>query len=172
MLPELKLLADKLQSERAKLLTVLESATEAQRQALVYAEGWNLYDLVSHLASAEKENVRFLREVVQHDGAQHLPPNTSAFDLNSWNAEAVGKRAGQPWETRMVELAEARRITLDIIAAMSAEQFAHKGTHAVWGEKTVEGLLKILYLHDIMHRNDIAKKLKESVGRIAQSLIG
>jgi hypothetical protein len=160
MLPELKLIADKLQNERAKLLTVLESANETRRQALVYEEGWNLYDLVSHLAAAEQENVRFLREVLQHDGAQHLPPDTHAFDLNSWNAEAVGKRQGQTWATRMAELVAARQITLDTLNTITAEQFAHKGTHAVWGEKTVEGLLKILYLHDIMHRNDIAKKLK------------
>jgi uncharacterized damage-inducible protein DinB len=161
MLPELKTIADKLQSERAKLLTVLAAASEAQRQTLVYAEGWNLYDLVSHLAAAEQENMRFVREMLQHDGARHQPVGSQAQSLDAWNTEAVGQRKGQAWEERMSELDAVRRSTMDTIATITAEQFAHKGIHLIWGEKTVEGLLKILYLHDIMHRNDVARRLRE-----------
>lgn len=158
MLAELARTADKLQTERTRLLAILESADEAQRCAPLYDEGWNLYDLISHLASAEKENVRFLRRVLVEDGARHVP-RERVFSLDEWNAQTVGKRAGLSWEQRMAELAEVRRNTLEAVESVTAEQLTHSGTHAVWGEKSVEALLKIVYLHDIMHRNDVARKL-------------
>jgi uncharacterized damage-inducible protein DinB len=159
MLAEVKSLADKLQAEREKFIAVLESASEAQRHALVYDEGWNLYDLVSHIASAEQENVRFLGEALARDGAQHLP-REAVLSLDEWNAQAVGKRRGQSWAERMAELRAARERTLSVLDAIDRSQLAHRATHAVWGEKDVVALIKILYLHDIMHRNDVARKLK------------
>ncbi len=158
MLVELARTVEKLQTERTRLLAILESAGEAQRRVPVYDEGWNLYDLISHIASAEKENVRFLRQVLAEDGARHVP-RERVFSLDEWNAQAVGKRAGLSWEQRMAELAEVRRNTLAAVESVTAEQLTHSGTHAVWGEKSVEALLKIVYLHDIMHRNDVARKL-------------
>ena len=159
MLTEVKALADKLQAERARLIAVLESASEAQRQALVYKEGWNLYDLVSHIASAEGENVRFLAEAVARDGAQHRP-REAVFSLDEWNAQAVDSRRGQSWDARMAELRTVRERTLSVLDGVGQAQLAHRATHAVWGEKDLPALIKILYLHDIMHRNDVARKLK------------
>lgn len=160
MLPEVQALIDKLQTERARLIEVLESASEAQRQALIYEEGWNLYDLLSHIASAETENVRFLAEAVTKDGARHTP-REAVFSLDEWNAQAVGKRRGQSWAERMAELRAAREHTLNVLDRIEAAQLAHRATHAVWGEKDVVSLIRIVYVHDIMHRNDVARKLKE-----------
>ncbi len=164
MLPQLQPIAVKLENERAKLLRVIESANEDQRRALIYEEGWNLYDLVSHLAASEKENVRFLRQLLSENGARHRTLET-VKSLDEWNAHAVGKRADKSWDERVAELAEARQITVQTIDAITPDEFAHVGTHAVWGQKSVEGLLKILYLHDIMHRNDIARRLVETDDR-------
>ena len=158
MLPELARTVEKLQAERLKLLAVLEGADDGQRRSAVYEEGWNLYDLVSHLASAEIENVRFLRQVLEADGARHLP-REQVFSLDEWNARAVSRRAGLAWDARMRELLEARRQTLQTIESIDGEQLTHSGTHAVWGQKSVEALLKIIYLHDVMHRNDVVRRL-------------
>ncbi|MBI5876165.1 MAG: DinB family protein [Chloroflexi bacterium] len=159
MIPEVKKLADKMQAARAKLIDVLESASEAQRKALIYEEGWNLYDLLSHIATAENENVRFLSDVIAADGARHQP-RENVSDVNEWNAQAVAGQRGLTWAERMAALQAARATTLAVLEGVDAAAFAHRGTHAVWGEKDVSALVKILYLHDIMHRNDIVSKLK------------
>lgn len=161
MIPEVQRLADKLQAERAKLVETLESASEAQRHALIYEEGWNLYDLASHIATGERENVRFLTAVLAQDGVRHRPQE-QVSGLNEWNAQAVAAQRGKNWAERMAMLHSVRAQTLSLLESVSAAQLAHRGTHAIWGEKDAAGLIKILYLHDIMHRNDVARKLKET----------
>lgn len=160
MIPEVKKLDDKLQMERAKLVAVLEAASEAERQALVYEEGWNLYDLLSHIATAERENARFLAATIAADGARHQP-RESVFSLDEWNAQAVAGQRGQTWAERTALLESTRADTRALLERIDREALAHRGTHAVWGEMDVAGLVRILYLHDIMHRNDVARRLRE-----------
>ena len=156
---ELEPIVKKLIAEREKLIATLESTREEQRRQPIYESGWTLYEIAAHIAAAEKENIRFIQQALEQDGARHLPQE-QVFSLDEWNAQAVVKRAEQSWADRLAEMREARQRTLDTIAGVTPEQLAHRGTHAVWGEKSVEGMLKILYLHDIMHRGDVAKQLK------------
>ena len=158
MIPAVQKLAAKLHAERTKLLAVLATASEAERMALVYEEGWNLYDLLSHLASAEAENARFLAETFGTDGARHVP-RESVFSLDEWNARAVAAQRGLSWPERMAALEAARAGTLALLERIDEAGLMHRGTHAVWGEMDLSGLIKILYLHDIMHRNDVARAL-------------
>ena len=157
-IPELETIVTKLNAEREKLVATLESTREDQRRQPIYESGWTLYEIAAHIASAEKENIRFIRQTLEQDGARHLPQGR-VFSLDEWNAQAVGKRAAQSWAERMAEMREARQRTLDTIESVTPEQLTHRGTHAVWGEKSAEGMFKILYLHDIMHRGDVSRQL-------------
>jgi hypothetical protein len=89
------------------------------------------------------------------------PVTISGFDLDAWNAAAVAGRAGWTVQQVLADLDAAHQATLAFLAALEGEQLSLPGSHPVLGEVTVGQILRVIALHDNLHRRDIANLLQE-----------
>ena len=62
--------------------------------------------------------------------------------------------------TLLADLDAAQEATLDLLHSLEDETLAMTGTHPAWGEVSLRQVLRIIPLHDSMHRRDILKLRK------------
>jgi hypothetical protein len=161
--PRAEELAQKLNHERARLLTALEGvdADLAARRAQG-TEGWSsIQDAMKHVASAEASMV-----VIAQRTLAGTHKRVDDFDLNRFNARQVEKRGAQTWDETLAELHAARAASLAALAEWSDEQLALSTHHPVWGDTDIGGLFRIIAIHDSLHRKDV-EMLRQATAKAA-----
>ena len=83
------------------------------------------------------------------------------FDLDAWNVAQVAKRDNWSPEEILSDLRGAHEETLAFLDGIDPEELAVTGTHPALGEVSVGQVLRIIALHDGMHRRDIARLREE-----------
>ena len=151
----------KLNEERAKLLAAVAGLSEAEatRPLPTSEGGWSVKDVLAHVAISEAANLAFARRMVSEDNPVQIPPDRGPFDLDRWNNSQVRRRQQLTWAQVQDDLAAAHQDTLAFVAGLEEAQFDRRGLQAVFGEMTLGQLLKILYRHDRMHREEIEQGL-------------
>jgi len=151
----------KLNEERARLLAAVVdlSETEVTRPLPTSEGGWSVKDVLAHVAISEAANLTFARRIVAEDNPVQIPPDRGPFDLDRWNNSQVRRRQNLTWAQVQDDLAAARQDTLAFVAGLEEAQLDRRGIQAVFGEMTLGQLLKILYRHDRMHREEIEQGL-------------
>ncbi len=155
----------KLNAERAKLL---ESFANLPREAMVKPfgdEGWSIKDLVAHLAMAEAVNVKFAKMMVTRETPVQLkelaadyPDFPGEFELDKFNAWMTERWRAKSLDEILAALNATRADTLAWLDTVTPEQLERSGAHAVWGNQSVRQMLRILVIHDKLHRGDIEKR--------------
>lgn len=146
----------KLSLERERLLGLLEGLSVEEMTQRSKEGGWSIKDILGHIASAEKAHLAFIKRMCEEDNPQMVPPGVQ-FDLDRWNASQVSRGEKLTLEEIWAELEEARRGSLALLNHLTEEQLSHQGVHAIWGEITVAQRLRIIHIHDQMHRRDIMR---------------
>jgi hypothetical protein len=157
---------NKLEVERAKLLESFKGLP-VDVMTHPYEGGWSIRDVLAHVAMAEGVNVKFAKLILAKETPVQLqelageyPDYPLPFELdkfNAWMTERWSKRS-------LVEIVDAlhaaRKDTLLWLDSLTPEQLERKGQHAVWGDQSIHGMLRILVIHDKFHRGDIEKRKK------------
>jgi hypothetical protein len=161
---EIETLASKLRTERARLLSAV-GGLEAGEFTRPFGEGWSVKDILAHLAAAEELNVKFAKMMVSQERPVQLrefaadyPDFTGSFSLDGFNAYLTAKLHSIPLRDVLNQLQETRAVTLAWVETLTADQLGRGGQHAVWGDQTVRGMLRILALHERVHTRDILKR--------------
>lgn len=157
----------KLNAERAKFT---ESFAHLSREAMLRPStdgAWSIKDLLAHVAMAESVNVQFAQMMLEKESPRQLselaheyPDYPGEFELDKFNAWMTERWRARSLDDILAELERIRAKTLAWVAALTPEQLDRQGEHAVWGKQSVRGMLRILVLHDRVHRNDIEKRKK------------
>lgn len=162
--PEIENIKHRLVTERAKVMAAvaLLSPVEVVRQL---PDGWSAKDILAHLANSEAVNVKFARLMLSQDQPVQLravagdyPDFTAVHDtftLDDFNAYIAEKWRTTPWSDVLRALEATRSDTLTWLDSLTPEQLDRGGEHAVWGDQTVRGMLKILVIHDKVHAPDL-----------------
>ncbi len=87
------------------------------------------------------------------------PTEVPDFDLDAYNNRSVEQRQHMSPEELLVELDEARALTAQLLAAVRPEDWEKRGPHPGGFEVTVEGIFKVIALHERRHLKDIQKAL-------------
>lgn len=155
----------KLNAERAKLL---ESFANLPREAMLKPfgdGGWSIKDLVAHLAMAEAVNVKFAKMMVTRETPVQLkelaadyPDFPGEFELDKFNAWMTERWRAKSLDEILAALNATRADTLAWLDTVTPEQLERSGAHAVWGNQSVRQMLRILVIHDKLHRGDIEKR--------------
>ena len=146
----------RLSLERERLLGLLEGLSVEEMTQRLKDGGWSIKDILVHIASAEKAHLAFIKRMCEEDNPQMMPPGVE-FDLDRWNASQVSKRGKFTLKEVLAELDEARRRTTTLLNDLTEEQLSRQGAHAVWGQRTVAQQLRIIRIHDQMHRRDVMR---------------
>jgi hypothetical protein len=139
-------LREKMREERDHLLEIIEGLTEEQAEQSTTGEGeWSAKQQMSHLCEMESAYRAWVQRALDEDGA---------------NVDGVfGEPPGIPLEQaqyhstadHLAEMRHQRRLTDDMIAAMSKSDFDRRASNKLFGSLTVMQWLRSYYRHDRMH---------------------
>jgi uncharacterized damage-inducible protein DinB len=156
---------EKLIAERSKLLTAFADLSRETMTKPFGEDGWSIKDVLAHTAMAETVNVKFAKmmtaknEPVQlEEFAREFPDYPPPFELDKFNAWMTERWRAKSLDQVITALNDARADTLAWLDTLTPEQLEMKGAHAVWGDQSVRGMLRILVIHDKFHRGDIEKR--------------
>lgn len=147
-------LLDKMAGERNALLAEAEAMSDADAEwALADGEGeaqWSAKEQLAHLAEMETTYREWVRRALDEDdpdvtGVLGEPP---AIPLTEAQRRGVHELTAQ--------LRDQRARTLDLIDAMTEDQFERTASQPMFGRLTALQWLRSYYRHDRMHRDQMA----------------
>lgn len=156
---EIEKIENKVVAGRARLLASVEAlhATEWDWQP---RDGrWSVRLTLAHVGSAQRSHLEVAERLVS--GKTLDMPD---FELDTWNEAAVADRAHWSVSQVLADLDAAQQETLAFLRAIDAEKLSITGLHPALGEVTVGQVLRIIPIHDNMHRRDILGLLAEMRG--------
>lgn len=153
LLPQVADLLAKLATERQELLNVFSLLSDEQAQEHPNGE-WSAKQQMAHLVEGEPEWLGWALSVYHSPGITvGQPPEVEQPFLRD-----VAEADSQPLAWWLRRLGETRAQTLhriDDINPSSADAINRRGVHRTWGEMTVLQLLRGIYRHDRMHRDQL-----------------
>jgi uncharacterized damage-inducible protein DinB len=147
---------NKLIAARAKLLAAVDGLDETQWNWRPADRRWSVRLTLAHVGAAQWGHLEVVRRLVAGQTVD-LP----GFDLDSWNEARVAERADWSVDEVLVDLEAAQRATFAFLDGLDAEALATTGQHPALGEISVGQILRILVLHDSLHRRDVVTLLGE-----------
>ena len=111
-----------LQEARAESVALARSLSAQDLKVPVHLEGWDVKDVVAHMASSEAGLINTANRIAAGQG-QPSP----GFDLHTHNQRQVEKRRAQSVEELLAEMERSRAEMLPALASMSDEQLAANG---------------------------------------------
>ncbi|MDO8751262.1 MAG: DinB family protein [Dehalococcoidia bacterium] len=152
-LPQVAGLLEKLSTERQDLLNVLAVLSDEQAQEHPKGE-WSAKQQMAHLVEGEPEWLGWALSVYHRPGITvGQPPEVEQPFLRE-----VADADSLPLTWWLRRLGETRAHTLrriDETNLSTADAINRRGVHRTWGEMTVLQLLRGIYRHDRMHRDQL-----------------
>jgi hypothetical protein len=152
---EIKKIEDKVLDARNRLLAAVEGLDSEGWEWQPDDTTWSARLTLAHVGSAQWDHLQVARRLIAGE-----PTDLPDFDLDAWNAAAVGQRAAWSVAQVLVDLEAAQEATVDLLHSLEDEALGVTGTHPAWGEVSLRQVLRIIPLHDSMHRRDILKLRK------------
>jgi hypothetical protein len=151
------------QSERQALIerytrghqAVLDALAGVSEAELDYkSDGWSAREIAHHLADSEMTSAIRLRRLLCEDN-----PVIGGYDEEKF--ARVLHYAERPIQAALDALSAARRTTLEILLAMTEEDWARSGTHTDSGAYSAEDWLTIY----AAHAHDHAEQIRRAIAR-------
>jgi hypothetical protein len=161
-------LFSKMAEERGRLLALLGGLSEEQALFVPEnAEGeaqWTAKEQVAHLTSMETSYRAWVEAALNRDepDVSGVAGERPAFSLEEAN--------GQPLPELVAELNRQRQKTLEMMRAMTPEQFERKASQRMFGSLTAMQWLRSYYRHDRMHVDQISGRESEYRPRWAEGM--
>jgi uncharacterized damage-inducible protein DinB len=148
---ERDVIAARLAAARSKLLASLADLDEAGWDWRPGDGRWSVRQTLAHVGAAQWSHLQVARRF-----AAGRPVDLPGFDLDAWNAAAVEERAAWSKAEVLADLDAAQQASLDFLNQLDDEQLGRTGVHPALGEVTVGQVLRVIGVHDGLHRRDIA----------------
>lgn len=161
---EIGRIKDKIEAARAKLLAAGNGLDEAAWEWRPQDGRWSARLTLAHVGSAQRGHLNVARRLVSGQ-AVDLP----AFDLDAWNAAQVAERTDWTVAEILADLEAAQQETFAFLDGLDAEDLAMTGSHPALGELSVAQVLRVIALHDGLHRRDILRLRREMAGQAAEA---
>jgi uncharacterized damage-inducible protein DinB len=146
----------KIVAARARLLETVERLDEAAWEWRPGDERWSVRLTLAHVGAAQWSHLEVARRLVAGE-----PVDIPGFELDAWNNAQVAKRHDWPVERVLADLEAAQGATLAFLAGLSIEELDITGRHPALGEVSVRQVLRVVAVHDGMHRRDVLNLLRE-----------
>jgi C4-dicarboxylate-specific signal transduction histidine kinase len=115
---------------------------------------WSVAGVLQHLADSEGVNGHRIRTMLVEDH-----PTIAAYDQDAW-ARVFDYASADP-HTAMRDFAAIRAANLRLWQSLDVGALARGGVHAERGVETVGNLLRLLAAHDLVHRRQIERILRQ-----------
>lgn len=153
---EMARIRDKVQAARSRLLAAVEGLAPAAWEWRPEDGRWSIRLVLAHVGSAQWSHLAVARRLLAGQ-----PVDLPGFDLDTWNEAQVAERADWPVSRVLADLEAAHQATLVLLEELDEEMLATRGEHPALGEVSVGQILRIVALHDGLHRRDVLSVLRE-----------
>lgn len=153
---EVQKIKDKLTAARGKLLVVVEGLDRAQWDWQPDDGRWSVRLTLAHVGSAQWSHLEVARRLAAGETVD-LPD----FDLDAWNEANVAERADWSVDQVLADLEAAQQASFAFLDGLDAETLARTGAHPALGEMSVGQVIRVIGLHDGLHRRDLLRLLEE-----------
>jgi uncharacterized damage-inducible protein DinB len=153
---EITKIEGKVTAARARLLAVAEGLSDGEWEWQPGDGRWSVRLTLAHVGSAQWNHLEVAGRLAAGE-ATDIP----GFDLDAWNAGAVVQRADWSVSQVLADLDAAHQETLAFLSELDPEKLSASGSHPALGEVTVGQVLRIIPIHDNMHRRDVLGLLAE-----------
>jgi len=123
-----------------------------------HAGGWTVRDTLTHLVTAGPGLLRAAQLLAE--GRLQMRPD---FDVDVWNQRQLQKQPGRTTAELLADLAALHHDTLayldSLVGANAEAVLSRRGQHAVFGETTVEYVLRRIYQHEQEHAAELRQAL-------------
>lgn len=150
-------LRQRLDESRRELLASAAHLEPAGLAALTANPGWAVRDVLAHLAGAERGHQQVIRALLAGQA-----PDLPGFDLDAFNAADVAARQGASLAELLGELASNRNDTLALLETISPDDWQRGGYHPGGFDTTIEGVFRIIAIHEKRHAKEIRAALAPS----------
>ena len=136
----------------AALNALVRGLPDALVRATEGGDSWSVFDVVGHLAYAERDDwIPRARRIMEHGESRAFDP----FDRQAQFRESEGKSIGQLLD----EFARDRAASLDALRAMNVKDgdLGRRGKHPSLGAVTLGQLLATWGAHDMTHLHQISR---------------
>jgi uncharacterized damage-inducible protein DinB len=155
---EVQRIKDKLTAARSKLLEATVGLTEEAWDWQPFDGRWSIRLTLAHVGSAQWSHLEVARSLAM-GGEIEIPD----FDLDTWNAAAVTQRLDWSVDQVLADLVAAQEATFAFLDGVDRLTLARRGSHPALGEVSVGQVLRIMGLHDSLHRRDVLQ-LRQEMG--------
>lgn len=159
-LDETQRIKDKLAAARLKLLEATAGLTEEEWEWQPGDGRWSIRLTLAHVGSAQWSHLEVARHLAVGE-----PVEIPGFDLDVWNEAAVAQRLDWSSEQVLADLAAAQEATFALLEGLDAPMLEGRGSHPALGEVTAGQVLRIIGLHDNLHRRDVLQ-LRQEMGQV------
>jgi len=148
-------LIQKMTSERAALLSALESLSEEEASRSPKDGEWTTKQQMSHLCEMESAYRAWVERALEEDGANvdGVRGERVAIPLEDAGARTVSQHTA--------EMRRQREKTMALIASMRPEDFERRATNSLFGSLTDMQWLRSYYPHDRMHVDQVSGREPE-----------
>jgi len=154
---ELNDLADKLKSEGEKFYTLFAGLTDEQWQAEVYTEGgtWTIRNVLAHFVTSERGLVKLFDRIrTTGEGS------SEDFSIDRYNAAQQRKTKELSPQELLEQYKAVRSDSVAWTLSLDESDLEIQGRHPFLEMTTLREMIKMLYLHNIIHYRDMKKVLK------------
>ncbi len=151
---------DHMLGRHAESWPILQSIQESDLAAPVYEgedRAWTVFDIVVHLADAEKGLLGQVRRLAA--GEEVLPAD---FDLDRWNRGAVRRGAGRSLEELLDAIEAHFQEALDFLGEIDEGKLDLTGRSSFGDMRTAEEFFLRMANHRWEHTSDLRSQLKPS----------
>jgi hypothetical protein len=111
---------------------------------------------LAHVGSAQWSHLEVARQLAAGETVD-LPD----FDLDAWNEANLAERADWSVDQVLADLEAAQQASFAFLDRLDAETLARTGAHPALGEMSVGQVIRVIGLHDGLHRRDLLRLLEE-----------
>lgn len=153
---EITKIEGKVKAARARLLAAVEGLSDSEWHWQPADGRWSVRLTLAHVGQAQRSHLEVAGRLLAGE-ATDIP----GFELDAWNTAAVVKRSDWSVSQVLADLDAAQQETLDFLGTLDDEKLSVTGSHPALGDVTVGQVLRIIPIHDNMHRRDVLGLLAE-----------
>jgi hypothetical protein len=154
---EINELADKLKSEGEKFYAIFAGLTDEKWQTEVYTEDqtWTIRNVLAHFVTSERGLVKLFERI--RTGGEGAADD---FSIDRYNAAQQRKTKDLPPQELLEQYKAVRSDSVAWTLSLEESDLEKEGRHPFLEMTTLREMIKMLYLHNIIHYRDMKKVLK------------
>lgn len=157
MIEQLTRLRTRLQEECEKTTEFFKNLQPHDWSQQVYASGikWGVKQVLAHLISAETAYQNLMQDVLS---GESLTPYD--FDIDLFNQRELSAAETISAHELIEAFCNIRAACIEFTNTLSESDLYKTGYHPRSGDMKIDEIIKLVYLHNMMHQRDVQKALQ------------